>query len=283
MPTLRSLGLEIIGKIGKDKITRQAAAVAYYAMFSLPSFLLLLIAVAGFVLGDDAVERDVFMRIDRFAIGDAATLLKSTVRSVTSPNTNLFISTVSIGLLIFSGTAILRELRTSLDAIFGPEKRPKKGWKTFITKALITPVLFLAAATCFIFTMALTTAIALLHDRAAMYWTGLTLPTLSLLNDGLTLVYITSVVFIFYRTLPSRRPPAFPCAIGALSVTGIAALSRWALALYVSYAQVGAAYGVAASALVLLLSLYYSVFIFLLGAELIDVLVRHGGYSHAKR
>lgn len=279
MPSLRSLGSDLIAKIRADRVTRQAAAVAYYALFSLPSFLLLLIAIAGFVLGDDTVRRDVFRQIDAFVVGDAAALLKSTVIGVAQRDTNLFASAVSACLLAYTGTAILRELRVSLDTIFGQETRRKRGWSRFASSVLLSPLVFLACVVCFVFTIALTALLAVLHEHAAMRLTGFTLPTLSLVTDALTLLFAAGIALLLYRGLPSRHPPLLPSVIGALAVTMVSALSRWALSLYVAYADVGSAYGVAASALILAFSLYYTILVFLLGAELIDLLVRHGGFG----
>jgi membrane protein len=284
MPSLRTLGRDLIAKIRADNVTRQAAAVAYYALFSLPSFLLLLIALAGLILGDGTVRLYVYSRIDAFVVGEAAGLLRTVVDGVAERETNLVATLVGAALLAYSGTAILRELRVSLDAILGQETRKRRGWSRAASTFLLSPAIFLACVVCFVFTIAFTALLALLHDKAALRLTGISLPTLSLINDTVTLAFIAGIVFLLYRALPTKHPPLLPSAIGALAVTLVAALSRWILSIYVGYAHVGAAYGVAASALILAFSLYYSILIFLLGAELIDVLVRHAGVGgHRKK
>lgn len=275
MPTLRSLAREFAGKCSQDGVTVRAAALAYCGMFSLPPFLLLLIALGGSLLGGSApLEAEVFRQIDTMIGGDGGTLLKSAIGAMPSREGHFWAYLSGVALLCVSATALLRGLCSSLDSILGTPRRIRDSWMRTFRHAVLSLLLLVCAVVSLVFSIAVTALLGLLHLRLAA-WTGFSLPALSLFNDVLSFCLVTGFVFLLYRALPSRTPPWEACLVAALGVTLFTAVGRWAFSLYVAAAHVGAVYGVAASALVLLLWLYYAILIFLLGAELIELLARH--------
>ncbi len=254
----------------KDHVSHQAAAIAYYAIFSLPSLLLVLIAMAGALLGGDVVEQDVFASIDTLVTGPAGDALKMSIQGAARSQTSTALTIIGAGAMLLAATAVLRELEQSLNIILGGAKQ-RQGWKVVGRRYLLHLLLVLFAAVLLLLSVLLTALLALAHERVAA-WINVSPYLLNDLNTLLSFVVLTVALFILYRSLPAKSLALFPTVIGSVVTTLFFAVGRIALGYYLQSAPIGAAYGVAASVLILLVWIYYSAHIFLLGAEIIDIL-----------
>lgn len=261
----------------KDDVTHLAAALAYYAMFSLPALLLLVIAVGGVIVGDELSRAQAFALIDRSAAGVAGDVLKSTVTGISLPGRGLAMTIVGTISLIAGGTAIIREAQGALRKICGPGDKNRASFLARVFRAVlaipVVSVLLVAA-------LVSSTALGLARDRIAAY---VAVPPLTIGAANAVLTFLTLVLLIgaLYALLIPRRMPAHALAAGAGLAAVLLVLSRSLFGTYASVANLGAAYGVAASLLVLLMWTYVAAVIFLTGGELAAVMAgkkapRHG-------
>ena len=255
----------------KDQIPRQSAAIAYYSIFSLPSLLIVLIAIAGALLGNDVVEQQVFDSIDNLVAGPAADALKVGVQGAARAPKSAVMTLIGLGLMLLAATAVLRQLQASLDAILGGVKSKHAGLMDIAKRYLLPLILVIFAAVLLLFSVVMTALLSIANERAAA-WINLPASLLNDLNTLFSLVFLTFAFFILYRALPAKRLAVFPTFVGSIATTLLFGLGRYGLGVYFQSSSVGAAYGVAASVLILLVWIYYSAHIFLLGAEIIDIL-----------
>lgn len=245
-------------------ITHLAAALAYYAVFSFPALLLLILAVGGALVGDETIRAEAFATIDRYVAGDAGELLKSTVEGITLPGRGLLMSAVgAIGLLI-GGTAIIREAQAALYKICGPRKTPLGAMparliRGFLAVPVVCALLLAALASSIVLTLARSEAAAFVDLSPA---------TVSAANAALSLVTLTALLFALYALLIPKHLPASSLFCGACVASVMLVLSKSLIGTYVNVSDLGAAYGVAASLLILLLWTYVAAIIFLTGAEI---------------
>jgi membrane protein len=247
----------------KDDIPQRAAAMAYYAVFSLPSLLLIVIAVGGLLAGDAGIRTEAFAAIDRAVTDDVAQLIKQTVTSITSPGRSALMTVFGAVALVVGGSGVIRAAQRALNQIAGDARDADDVAMSLIRALLVIPLISLLL----VLALATTTLLSLAQLQVAAYadipagFVG----AVNALASGLSL---TALLAVLYIALSPRRLPARSVILGAASATALIVVARTGIGLYVGMANVGAVYGVASSMLVLLLWIYVGNIAFLTGAEI---------------
>src|SRR5688572_15855628 len=127
-----------------DKGFKMAAALSYYAAFSLGPLLIIVIAIAGFVFGEDAARGQIFDQMKGLIGPDGAIMLETIVKGAADKSTGIFATILSIMLLVLGSLGVFVELQESLNIIWGVEPRPGRGIWGFI-KTRITSFSMVAA------------------------------------------------------------------------------------------------------------------------------------------
>ena len=256
----------------KDEVLRHAAAIAYYTVFTLPASFLLILLIAGKMIGRETVEGEVFLRMQDLLGDDIALFIQSAVTNIQARHPSSLMGFFGIVLIILGATGIFRELRYALNKILlsdAPKNRILDRLQSYALSLFlifITSVVLLSSVFAGIFLRVLEPRVTDIIDIPVI--------TLDTYNTLITFGGISLLFFLLYLVLPARRFPTFPVAAGSI-VAGLLFMGGMsAMTFYLSRAQIGEAYGAAASVLILLVWVYWSVFIFLMGAELIDTYVR---------
>jgi membrane protein len=258
----------------RDNVPRQSAAIAYYTVFSLPSFLLIVITVAAVIIGRETVETEMFRQLGESLGSQTAETLRTTVNGIQTTKASALMTAVGIGALLLGATGVFRELQTSLNQILRVsemhgKKRKYAGLITTLLSYILSFSLLLAAGFLLLVSLTLSALLTVLSRSATPY---LPLPV-GILGLGETLISAVIIVILFallYRFLPARRFPWRSILAGAVTSTVLFLLSKAILGIYLGRAGIGSQYGIAASILILLLWIYWTSMIFLTGAEVID-------------
>lgn len=262
---------DLVTSFNEDQVPFMAAAMSYFAFFSLFPLLLGLIALAGYVLAPEEAMTQVMTFAARGLPGQEA-FLRSTLEAVVEARGG--IGLVALVTLLWSGKNIFFSFGTALDQIW--ENPPPQGLKG----VLVRHALSLG------FAVALGGAVIVV---TALYWLlyallALEIPFLGiqprqipgilpLLSNVLPLTLVTLGLVAMFRLLPSRRLPLLDTAVGAAVAAVLWELVRrvftWYLSTFSRYHEV---YGPAASVIAFLFWLYLTAILFLLGAEVAWVL-----------
>lgn len=249
-----------IQAIGDDEVGFRAAALAYWALFSIFPLLLLVVTVLGLIFQDQILQSDLIERVaSLFPSGDE--IIIDVVEGMFNSRTTTSILAI-IGVL-WSATGFFRGLVVSLHIIFGTERRPPT-WKSrgiaLIMVLFITPLFLLA--------IVLNTVSSRLLALPAIPDLLRTFLSLSA-NTGIMLFIVTLAFALLYGLVPSRRPGLKSTLIGAVC----AALAIWLVTvgfnwyLDSGFAKYNIVYGSISTIIVLILYFYIVNFIILLGAE----------------
>ncbi len=253
----------------KDEVTRHAATLSYFMVFSLPAFMLVIVSIAGIFIDETEVRTQFFSQI-RTVTGDSlATFLASSIENVHESGTSVVMNIVGVLFLLFAAIGIFKELETSLNTILNVKKETKITFLGFIRGYAISFVLLVAASTLLVASLAVGSVLLVLQTRITEL-SSTEIVRLSTLNQLVSYVTLGGLFFILYRYLPSKKFPLKAVLIGTAVATTLFIVGTFLLTFYMAQADVGHAYGVASSVLVLLLWIFYSTNVFLLGAEVID-------------
>jgi membrane protein len=268
---------------GEDKGTRLAAALAYYTIFSVGPILVVLIAVAGLVFGPDATSGQIGGRLSGVLPSQTADFLQTLIKSASEPAAGIIATVIGIVTLLFTAAGIFGQLKDALNTIW--EVAPAKGGGIVgaVVKNAGNFVVLLGVALLLIASLvvnALFAAVAPLlggdFERLAWLW--------NLLNYVVSLALLAVGFAALFRFLPDVRF-AWKDALTGGGVTALLfVLGQVALGIYMGLANVGSAFGAAASLVVLLVWIYYSSIILLLGAEFTQVYANtYGSQAVPKR
>lgn len=241
---------------------RLAAALAYYATFSLAPLLVLALAVAGLVYGrqSDAARAELLAQARPVLGGDGVRMMDVILSgAAAAPGTGLWASVTSALVLGIGATALYARLQDALNTIW--EASPPR---TALAHLVWTRVraLLLVMGTGLVLVAGLVLNALLTGLASWMAAPGL----LAVGERGLSLLLLATLFALLYRTLPDA-PVRWQAAVGGgLGAAGLVTLGTAALGAYLGAAAALSAYGAAGALAAFLLWIYYSAQIFFLGA-----------------
>jgi membrane protein len=248
-----------------DRSSAAGAALAFYCAFSLAPLLIILVAVAGWIVGAEAAYGQLSDTLTQlFGHATAEVLLEAMKQSQDSKG--IAAAAVSIVSLIVGATTVFAALEEALDNIWHAQALAPTGVWGWLKVRILSFGVILAVGFLLLVSLSVTSALAALRSIIAERFTGLVVVA-GLLDFAISLTLVAGLIAIIYRYLPSRRLPWRPVLIGAVVTALLFHLGRWAIGLYLARSTQPSAFGAAASFAAMLLWLYYSAQIFLLGAE----------------
>jgi membrane protein len=173
---------------------------------------------------------------------------------------------ISIASLFLGATTVFAALESALETIWQSAHMAPQGIKGWVRARLLSFGVILAVGFLLLVSLSVSTALTALRRAVAIRAEGWVVVA-GVFDLLLSVGVVTGLIALIYRYLPARRLPWRPIIWGALVTAGLFHLGKWAIALYLGHSTQPSAFGAAASFAALLLWLYYSAQIFLLGAE----------------
>lgn len=248
-----------------DYAATTGAALAFYCAFSLAPLLVILVTIAGWIVGAEIASGYLEGQLNALFGPATAGILLAAMRSSQEAQ-GLVATGVSFATLIIGATTVLAALESALEQIWRARTLVPTGFKGWIRTRLLSFGVILAIGFLLLVSLTLSTglsrlraAITRLHAELVVLIAGLDLV--------LSLALTTGFFALVYRYLPARRLPWRPVLWGGLLTALLFYVGKWAIGLYLARSTQPSAFGAAASFAALLLWLYYSAQIFLLGAE----------------
>jgi membrane protein len=248
-----------------DNVSTTGAALAYYCAFSLAPLLVIVLAVAGLVIGRESAYSDLNAQlVALFGAPTAKTLLIAAQSA--EHFEGVLSTTVSVATLMIGATTVLSALQTALDQIWQSGKLVPSGVWGWVRARFLSLGFVLALGFLLLVSLTVSTAIAGVQHRL-MRDHGFLISLIGGL-DFLISIGVVAVLFaVIFRFMPARRLPWRSALIGGALTAILFELGRWLIGLYLAHSTQPSAFGAAASFVALLVWLYYTAQIFLFGAE----------------
>ena len=267
LPLLPRLLWNAIQGWSKDDVPRLGASLAYYTLFAVSPILLIAIAIAGAVYGPDAVRGQIVNEIGGLIGTDGAKAIQAILQGAhRNPTGTLAVIIGSVTLIIAASGAFL-ELQHAINTIFRVKTDPKKsGLKRLILSRLRSFGLVVSIGFLLLVSLLVSAALTALSTRIQRTVVGGPV-LLQVINLVVSLAVMTLLFGLIYRLLPDVRLAWRNVWIGALVTSILFAIGKFLIGLYLGHSTVASSYGAAGSIVVLLVWVYYSAQIILLGAE----------------
>lgn len=276
---LREIGAfirEVFGEWQRDNALTHGAALAYYTLFSLTPLLVLIIIVAGLVLGRAAAQGEVVAQIQDLVGPDTARTVQDMVARASQPASGIVPTLVSLAAIVLGASGLVGQLRFSLNQIWGVTAPRGGGLWTMLRQRLVALGIIAGMGLLLLLSAVLSAVLVIAHDLVARHLPMLA-RVLPLANFALSLAVSTAFFAMIYQFLPDIDLPWREVWLGAAVTAILFTIGKSLIALYLGRAGAASIYGAAGSLVLLLLWVYYSVQILLLGAEVTEVYARRYG------
>ena len=259
-----------------DRAPRLGAALAYYTVFSLVPFLVVVISVIGLVFGQEAAQSAILSQIADLVGQQTAAAIKDMIQRADQPSTGLFATGLAVATLLLGASGVFGQLQDALNTVWGVEAKEGRGVWGFIKDRFLSFVAVLGTGFLLLVSLILSSALA-----AFGKWFGELLPlpetVLQLINFAVSFVIITGLFALIFKILPDAKVAWRDVWIGAALTAALFTIGKFALGLYLGKSNVASAYGAAGSLVLVLLWVYYSAQILLYGAEFTQVYANRVG------
>lgn len=267
-----------------DYAPSMGAAISYYTAFSIAPLLVIVIAIAGYVFGEEAVRGALQGQIAGLVGSDGAAAIQGLVSSAREPAQGVVASGISIVFLVIGATTVFAEIQSALDRIWHvPEKAKPRGLWGLLRARFLSFGLILGLAFLLIASLTVSAAVAALGT-----WFSALLPGWEIVLQGLNMllsVVVETVLFaMIFKLMPSTRIAWSDVWVGAAVTAALFELGKVLIGLYVGKAGLSSTYAAAGSIAIILIWVYYAAQIFLLGAEFTKVYAtEYGSHRDAPR
>jgi membrane protein len=249
-----------------DNALSHGAAIAFYATTSLAPILLIVVAIAGVVIGNDAAQIALSAEISGIMGPQSADLLKATIESAAHRWSSTLATLIGLVTLFVTASGVFGEMQQSLNEIW--KVKPNGISLSRLVRARAAS-LGLVAALGFLLlvSLAASTAIAALGEII-----NRSLPfgelIVSVINTVVSFALVTLLFAAIYKLLPDRALKWRDVGIGALVTALLFTIGKSLIGWYIGTSAIDTSYGAAGALMVVLVWVYYSAQIFLLGAEI---------------
>jgi membrane protein len=259
-----------------DSVGVVAAGLAFYSILSLAPILIILIAVLT-VFGAGDAQSLILDGIRGATSPDVADLVRTMIENRQAAGGDLVATIVGVALVVIGATGVLSQLQNALNIIWGVKIDPERsGIRHMVRVRVLSLLLILGVGllllAALVGTRVLRTVIAAAQEQlpqVSRLWTVL---------DPLILIAVSGLVFaLIFKYLPDVRVPWRSVVVGGLVTAVGFAIANWLMSVYLSRAALASAYGAAGSLVVILLWVFVSAQVLLIGAEFTQVYARRSG------
>jgi membrane protein len=250
-----------------DDPFRQSAVIAYYAIFSLPALLIILISSAGLAFGQAAVSGKIADAISGALGKETALQIQDMIAKASLMKHSFVASVIGILTILLGATGVFTELQKTLNTIWEVRPKPSQPFLKILRDKLFSFGLILTIGFLLLVSLVLTAIFSAFGDWISVQFHIPATFLIHLLNESISFGMVTFLFALMFKMLPDARTPWKSVWIGAGLTSFLFILGKYGLGFYFGKFQPASAYGAAGSVILILLWVSYSCMILFYGAE----------------
>jgi membrane protein len=267
MRSVFNLAKQTVWNWSDDKALRLGAALAYYAVFSIPPLLLIVIGIIGLVYSDAGAK--VEQQIGMLMGSDAARAMMTGVQQK-GEGAGAVGTIVGVGILLLGASGVFGELQDAMNTIWKVKPRPGSTWMAMLRDRFLSFTMVLSIAFLLLVSLMVSAAVAAFGGYLSSSLPGG--EALGHVLDIALSVTVTTFLFaLIFKYVPDVKLTWKDVFTGAFATAILFSIGKWLIGLYLGQSSIGSAYGAAGSLVILLSWVYYSSLILFLGAEFTKV------------
>ncbi len=251
-----------------DRALRFSAALAYYSIFAMAPLIIIAIAVAGLAFGEEAARGQIYQQIEWLLGPKGASEIQTLIQASSDPQQSLLATIIGVVTLLIGASGVFGQLKDALNSIWGVMLKPG-GMMASLKAYLLNFSMVLGVGFLLIISLLLSAVLQAINSFMTGY-----LPIPSFVGPLTALVSFLVLVLLFaliYKVLPDVRIDWKDVWIGAAVTALLFTAGKYLISLYLAKSSVASSFGAAGALILILVWVYYSTTIFLLGAEFTKV------------
>ena len=267
---------EAVKEWQEDKVSLLAAALAYYTVFSITPLLVIAIAIAGAVFGQDTARGEIIEQINKLVGDQGAQVIETALANANQPQLSSMASIISVVVLLIGASGVFAQLQEALNTVWNVKAKPNEGIWGFIRKRLLSFGMVLVIGFLLLVSLVLSAMLAGIGKLPIDILPGF-VPFWQALNFAMSFGFISLLFALIYYYLPDVKIRWKDVWVGAVITALLFTVGKFLIGLYLGSGSLGSAYGAAGSLIVFLTWVFYSAQILLFGAECTQVYARKYG------
>jgi membrane protein len=260
------------------KAARLGAALAYYSIFSLGPLIVIAVAIAGLAFRQEAVRGEVSAQLEDLLGAAGAQAVNAMLVGASKPMEGTLATVLGGGALMFAAVGVVVQLKDALNTVWEVEPPKSSGIWHFVSTYMVSLATVLSLGFLLLVSLLLTTALAVGGKYFAPYVPELAMRALgSLVSFGM----ITLLFAMMFKWLPNTDVAWRDVWLGAAVTAALFEIGKLLIGLYIGKQGLESTYGAAASLVVLLIWVYYSSQLVLMGAEFTRIYAKRRALGHA--
>jgi membrane protein len=273
----KELVKETFQEFGKRDPFRNSAVIAYFAIFSLPGLLVIVINMAGYFIGREELQRTVSGEIHELIGPQAAEDINGILSNAQQDGNTSLANILGIATLLFGATGLFYHLQKTLNIMWGVKAAPEKKLLKLLKDRLFSFGMILVAGFLLLISLLISSLLSSLSGWISRNLFSEAVIVFQLLDLVLSVVVITVLFAAMFKFLPDAQLKWRDVWVGAFVTTLLFLLAKYLLSLYFGKAEPGSVYGAAGSMVLVMLWVTYTGLILLLGAEFTRTYAAHHG------
>jgi len=244
----------------------RSATIAYYALFSLPSLLIIVVTIAGYFFGQDAVQGRMNEEISDFIGSEPAEAIESMIAKAALASDSTWTIIFGVGMLLFGATGVFFQLKMAMNNIWNVAAK-QTNFLRMVLDRLISFGMVMVIGLLLLLSLVISALIRILKDEIEHYAPSITEFMVELANFGISFFVITTLFAAIFKLLPDIKLRWKITYLGAAVTTLLFLLGEALISFYFGKSNPASVYGGASSVVLILLWVYYTCLILFFGAE----------------
>jgi membrane protein len=268
---------ETLAEWWRDDALRLGAALSYYTVFSLAPILVVSVAIAGLVFGQEAASGQLVTEMQGLLGPEGAKVIQTLIeRAALRGDAGWVATAFGFATIALGASGAFGQLQYALNEIWNVETSPSRGWLGLVRDRFLSFSMVLVIGFLLLVALVLSAALSSLDQVAGQYGAILQ-PFLAVVNFLASFALITFLFAAIFKVLPSTDVRWSDVWLGAAFTSALFVIGKEVIGLYLGNTSVASVFGAASSIVVILLWVYYSSQILFLGAEFTQVFARRYG------
>ncbi len=253
----------------EDRALRFSAALAYYSVFALAPLIIIAISVAGLIFGEEAARGQIYQQLDWLLGAKGAAEIQTLIQASSDTSKSLIATAVGVLTLLVGASGVFGQLKDALNTIWGVMLKPGGGMKGALKEYLLSFSMVLGVGFLLIISLLLSAVLQAINNFMIGY---LPIPSfVAPLTVAVSFFVIVLLFALIFKVLPDVEINWEDVWIGATVTALLFTLGKFLISLYLGTSSIASSFGAAGALILILVWVYYSTTIFLLGAEFTKV------------
>ncbi len=250
----------------KNEPYGRSATIAYYALFSLPSLLIIVASIAGYFFGKKAVQGKITEEIEDFIGMEAAEAIENMISNAALDESSTGAIIFGIAMLLFGATGVFFQLKLAMNNIWNVAAK-NANFLRIVLNRVISLGMVLVLGLLLLISLVISTLLRILRENIEVFYPDITAFFIDIANFTISFVIITTLFAAIFKLLPDVKIRWKVTYLGAALTTFLFLIGEFLIGFYFGQSNPASVYGGASSVVLILLWVYYTCMIVFFGAE----------------